>query len=114
MIKIDNDTAAKVAEYKIFGEVLDTLAKQLDDGEDCREAYEQGIEAFITLQKELVAEFLPFVNLLAEAGLLTVAAEGIKDLGEHDSAAWKASHVFANGNIWIEATGDWHTGWRSA
>lgn len=60
-----------------------------------------------SLRGELVSVFLPLVERLVDAGLLTMDIElGDEDLSKFSSIAGEGVEAFENGNIWIgcEAT----------
>jgi TIR domain len=54
--------------------------------------------------EEMVAVFLPLVNLLVKAGLLTanMNIEDIEDIYRYSSLTGEPTAVFDNGNIWID------------
>ena len=59
---------------------------------------------YIALKDEMVELFMPIVNSLCKAGLLTVFIEEvdqIPDLDTYSSLTGEPVDVFDNGNIWI-------------
>lgn len=56
-----------------------------------------------TLLRQMVLEFLPLVNLLVRAGLLTtsISLENV-DCSQHRTLTGEPTLVFDNGNIWID------------
>lgn len=55
------------------------------------------------LREELVAVFLPLVEQLVRAGLLTMSIDlGDEDLSRFSSFAGEGFEAFENGNIWID------------
>lgn len=56
-----------------------------------------------SLREELVAVFLPLVEQLVRAGLLTMSIDlGDEDLSKYSSIAGEGVEAFDNGNIWID------------
>lgn len=78
--------------------MLNAIFKTDEDAEEDLFAEYRG-----TLE-EMVTIFLPLVNLLAKAGLLTtnMNIEDIEDIHRHSTLSGEPTAVFENGNIWID------------
>jgi len=78
--------------------MLNAIFKTDEDAEEDLFAEYRGMLA------EMVAVFLPLVNLLVKAGLLTanMNIEDIEDIYRFSSLTGEPTAVFDNGNIWID------------
>ena len=96
MIQISGHTLAKLERMRFLVAVIER-----------EESCEEDIYAeFRSLQEAMVEEFMPVVEKLTRAGLLTVAIDdpGYEYLTkQYDSISGEAITAFNNGNIWIAA-----------
>jgi hypothetical protein len=105
MIHIDQSVLEKV---KVFAELEKTYENRVSPN-DGSVAFGAKIAEWLAhrrqLQKELVDEFLPVVELLVQSGLLTasIADEGEFVKKRYASINGEVTTAFVNGNIWIEA-----------
>ncbi len=100
MIQIDKDTMQKLDRYAGKQALANKLCASGDEVAGLA-VYD---DEFRELQHQLVEEFLPLVQRLSAAGLLTASVDlTIKESTEMDSVSGDATTVFENGNIWVHA-----------
>jgi hypothetical protein len=93
-IPIPADIKEKLQRMRMLNAIFKT---DEDAEEDLFAEYRRMLE-------EMVAVFLPLVNLLVKAGLLTanMNIEDIEDIYRYSSLTGEPTAVFDNGNIWID------------
>jgi hypothetical protein len=82
--------------------VLNAALKS-DEGEELM-FDDEFMEEYRSLQEEMVPMFLPLVQQLVRAGLLTMTIDidGIKELDQFSSLDGEGVEVFNNGIIWVK------------
>jgi hypothetical protein len=101
MMKTAEEQAAKLYRMK----ELNALLEKHGDEDDPR--MEKAFEEYRTLQAEMVPLFLPLVQQLVDAGLLTCAmdigggSETEITIGDYTDLTAAPVQVFDNGNIWL-------------
>ena len=93
-ILVPDDIKDKLQRMRMLNAIFKT---DEDAEEDLFAEYREMLE-------EMVAVFLPLVNLLIKAGLLTanMNIEDIEDIYRYSSLTGEPTAVFDNGNIWID------------